>query len=506
MANLEAFADGFTCFLLTYWLHSTALLALAWAVANSGRITSHFLLEHIWKLAASMGVLTAVIQTASGAGPTIDLVAAFQSAPTHNDGSRADFIHDVRLDVELPSGSRDEESFRDHPIARTSAGHIVNHEETTSLGFQDSVTVIADRREMKFTPGSHFPGTRNADFKAPAASTGFGFRMWSSRQLARAVAIVGVMIMVGGVGRLIWTVLKLRRSLRGFKSCHPTTRRSLDGLLRKNGIRRRVRLLACEENGEPFACGLFHWTIVVPHGIDTRLNKDELYALLAHEIAHLVRGDVFWLWIGQLLCTCFAFQLLNFLARRRWQSSAEVLCDDWAVERGVACLALARCLTHVAEWRLNAHTPVVALAVRGRAVDLVQRVNRLVTARPPDGWTTRRRRTWIHFATLVLIAAAPLVAPRIGFAEISHESVASDGRSVNLPRITALGDAQAIWQALDDELAALEMDVEHSHQLLSKAPPDPHVESLMRNIRERVSALSARREKLHQFVAEEPLK
>ncbi|MBP86430.1 MAG: hypothetical protein CMJ64_06910 [Planctomycetaceae bacterium] len=136
-----------------------------------------------------------------------------------------------------------------------------------------------------------------------------------------------------------------------------TARRTLDRFLKRHKIRRRIRLLTARNQSEPIAYGLFRWTIVLPEGAEDRLERNELKALLAHEVAHLVRGDVRWLWAGRVLCTCFAFQPLNFLARKRWQQVAEYLCDDWALERGVRSLSLARCLTQVAEWRFGADTP-----------------------------------------------------------------------------------------------------------------------------------------------------
>ena len=76
------------------------------------------------------------------------------------------------------------------------------------------------------------------------------------------------------------------------------------------------------------------------------LCEDELRALLAHELAHLVRGDSSWLCISRVVCSCLAFQPLNHLARREWQRAAEFLCDNWAVSRTQTPLALARFRIH----------------------------------------------------------------------------------------------------------------------------------------------------------------
>jgi beta-lactamase regulating signal transducer with metallopeptidase domain len=94
-------------------------------------------------------------------------------------------------------------------------------------------------------------------------------------------------------------------------------RLALDRFLKQNKIRSKIRLLSSVKQKEPVAYGIFVWTIILPEKIEQRLNKEELKSLLAHEVAHLVRGDVWWLWIGRVLCSCLAFQPLNLLARRR---------------------------------------------------------------------------------------------------------------------------------------------------------------------------------------------
>ena len=108
------------------------------------------------------------------------------------------------------------------------------------------------------------------------------------------------------------------------------------------------------------------------------MKRDELRGLLTHELAHLVRGDVIWMWIGRVVCTCLAFQPLNFIARRRWQNAAEYLCDDWAMAHGVHRVSMARCLTQIAEWQLDRRLGVDRLAVSGSPGTVSHRVTRLV--------------------------------------------------------------------------------------------------------------------------------
>src|SRR5204863_4151691 len=141
-----------------------------------------------------------------------------------------------------------------------------------------------------------------------------------------------------------------------------------------------VLLLSAPDDPEPAAFGISQWTIVLPARAEHELSEDELRALLAHELAHLVRGDSMWLCVSRLVCSCLAFQPLNHLARREWQRAAEFLCDRWAVRRTGTPLALARCLTEVAGWRVSGRASAALLAATGRKSGLADRIERLLEA------------------------------------------------------------------------------------------------------------------------------
>src|SRR4029078_1135700 len=77
-------------------------------------------------------------------------------------------------------------------------------------------------------------------------------------------------------------------------------------------------------------------------------------------------------------------QPLNRLARRRIATSAEYLCDEWAVRRTGSGVALARCLAQVAEW---IQTVPLGVPVAGMAEErslLVSRVEKLLAGGRAD--------------------------------------------------------------------------------------------------------------------------
>ncbi len=234
---------------------------------------------------------------------------------------------------------------------------------------------------------------------------------------------------------------------------------------------------------EPFACGVFRWTIVLPAGIERQLSPVELKALLAHEVAHLVRRDTWWLWLGEVLCTCFAFQPLNFLARHRWQQATELLCDDWAVERHVAATSLANCLARIAEGRLDRRATVMGLTAVGHAGSLTHRVEWLLRpGRATEPKRPRRRR----LLALLAFSAGLLVGtygPRLSLvtpAEAHDETNEEVG-----------SNESELWNDIDHDLSETLNELTRLDLLLS-SDPDPETASLANGLRQRAASLRLR--------------
>ncbi len=100
-------------------------------------------------------------------------------------------------------------------------------------------------------------------------------------------------------------------------------------------LRRRVRLAVplsgrlrlCEEIDSPFILGVFRPRIYLPAGL-----SDAAYqAVVAHETAHLARGDHFWKPLGFLLLTVHWFNPLLWLAWALLCRDIELACDERVV-------------------------------------------------------------------------------------------------------------------------------------------------------------------------------
>ena len=94
----------------------------------------------------------------------------------------------------------------------------------------------------------------------------------------RAAAAQVVVQVRDGQGLVVQSMRLRLRFARARPLTDGPARRVLDRFLKRNKIRRRVRLLSSSKHHEPVAYGLFVGTIILPEGTEQRLPKDELKA------------------------------------------------------------------------------------------------------------------------------------------------------------------------------------------------------------------------------------
>lgn len=183
-------------------------------------------------------------------------------------------------------------------------------------------------------------------------------------------------------------------------------------LCQSAGIRYRVHLTASARIVSPVA--LEGREICIPARALADLRPDQQEGMLAHELAHIARGDAGWRLIADLVKALFFFQPLNYLAHRNLQEIAEYLCDDWAVAQTGGHLSLAQCLAEVASWFQQCAQPLNAAGLTGKPSLLVSRVTRLVTH--PDRRPARVSMFWGRLAAGLILLGMVALAPAVAIA------------------------------------------------------------------------------------------
>jgi hypothetical protein len=140
--------------------------------------------------------------------------------------------------------------------------------------------------------------------------------------------------------------------------------------------------------------------------------------MLAHELAHLRRRDLLWLWLFTLGETLFFFHPLVWLARREWTLATEVACDEMAIRltRQTPRDYGEMLVDIVAATSRRGATPFVAVGIIENANTLKRRLKLMIT--------TRTRLASIGGIALIAIATLALVPWKLTAQDADSEVVA----------------------------------------------------------------------------------
>ncbi|HEX6865415.1 MAG TPA: M56 family metallopeptidase, partial [Thermoanaerobaculia bacterium] len=339
---------------ITYLLHSTLLLSLAWLASRRLARRSVRAEEVVWRVALLGGLLTASVQLAAGFEPLAGRLLLTETA---------------LADARVPAPDLAERVVSERPA---------------------------------FVPIPDAP----AAFEAAAPE-----RAPSLPALALGAWALGALLLTA---RCVASVLRLRRRIRNRpRVVGGTLFDQLSQLTADAGFTEPVRLTCSSRLPVPVALGLNRAEISVPPRALLGLSPEEQQGLLAHELAHVARRDSLWLVFGQILASVLFFQPLNFVARRRLREISEILSDEWAVRRTGRPVSLARCLAEVAGWSVGPlRLPVPGMA--DRPSNLGHRIRRLMDdARSPERGI---RPLWLGAALVILLVAVAAAAPGVSAA------------------------------------------------------------------------------------------
>lgn len=235
-----------------------------------------------------------------------------------------------------------------------------------------------------------------------------GLDRWS---LALAVWLGGAATFFSvAVLRLALFVHRLSRCPRGD---HAELTACVRVLSRRLGVRRPVRVLVTQSHIGPAVIGLLRPIIVLPSLITEGKTSAELEPLIAHELVHVRRGDLFWAAVQTLSTSLWWFHPLVWAASRMVTRETERSCDEEVIA-GLACkpAVYAHGLLDVLERK---HRLRSAPALPGvRTVDItssrLERVMRL-------GQGSHRRTPWWCWMLVVLVGAVALPGAQLMWAK-----------------------------------------------------------------------------------------
>jgi Zn-dependent protease with chaperone function len=372
--------------LLTYLVHSTLLIAAA-ALLNARRWgVPDALRESLWKVALFGGILTATVQL--GLGPRLVGVDWI-------------LVAGEPIGVEAPGTTRSAEFAHIGPALRSS----LLPSSTASPAFTGATRSTPTVSGMEVHRESSAIGT-------PAAGIDRVSTVVSRLRRGRLAWLV-ILPPLLGLTVLAWRRRCFHRSIAGRQVVvNERLLRTLEQMRRQAGWRWPLRLTSSESLTSPVALGIRRSEICLPTRALEQMDERSLESMLAHELAHHLRRDPLTLTLWHLLEIFLFLQPLNRWARHRWQELAEYRSDAIAARLMGDGLPLARCLTEVAGWMIEARrsrAPSLSPGMATRPSTLALRVARLCRPDAPAG--SDLRRAWHALPGGGLLLVAVLLAP-----------------------------------------------------------------------------------------------
>jgi beta-lactamase regulating signal transducer with metallopeptidase domain len=406
--------------LLTYLLHGTLLLGLAWLVSKPLSRWSVSAEETVWKLALVGALFTVSLQLAAGWEPIAGRWG----------------------------------------LADRSSPVVAEERIVPSRAEANRASTLRPSRSLR----SGLPTAPQPQTEAPVPQARLSMPSISIPALALGIWALGVCLLLAGYVRshsLLRRRLKARPRVVG-----GTLHSQLRVLATEAGFSEDVRLTCSSRVPVPLALGLRRPEICVPPKALAGLTHEQQEGMLAHELAHLARRDPLWLVVSHVLSCVFFFQPLNWVARRRLREISEMLSDEWAVSRTGRPLSLAGCLAEVAGWSVARRSlPVPSMA--DQPSHLAQRIRRLLDkGRSPE---SPARRLWLGAAMIVLLIVVAAAAPAVSTArepvQAKEALVAHAVASAAVVAPATWMDESAETEEADEAVAANEAEEPQEHEV-----------------------------------------
>ena len=146
---------------------------------------------------------------------------------------------------------------------------------------------------------------------------------WQGLTLLIWMAVVPALLLL-----LLQRVLFVKGLVAQAEPCDESLQGVLDACRKRLGLSTPVALKLTPVSGSPAVCGLRNPVILMPRDLLTDLKRHDLEAVLLHELAHVIRGDL-WLSLFQtLLQMVYFYNPLLWLANWQIRKTRETAVDE----------------------------------------------------------------------------------------------------------------------------------------------------------------------------------
>lgn len=398
---------------------------VAWSSHPFWSQASHVALQFLWQASGLTALLLLLERRSRPAEANVRYrravatLLAVAVAPCVTLAMRSWSVNEVR---EAPSSSVDVEGARDGSLAREAAPFDFERDDETASAlftepsapqrkreeFEATSVVRSDASALEFvSPPAEVAekDVASSDPEIVESSTSFtGDDALGSERLsdsperrslsvpwwflpaATSLWLAGVAFSLGRLALGLWTV---RRWTRHSPTVGGRVLATAERLAERLRLRRLPPIHASERTAEPLAAGLFSQRVFLPAAWLGEASDVHLEAVLAHELAHIRRGDLSVNLLQRLIESLWFFHPAVWWLTRRVRQERELCCDREAVAATGNPLAYAAALEFVVERALAARRPGGATGMGDDSMAVLRRVKAVLGApsdQPRTSW------------------------------------------------------------------------------------------------------------------------
>ncbi|MEM1088872.1 MAG: ankyrin repeat domain-containing protein [Pseudomonadota bacterium] len=253
---------------------------------------------------------------------------------------------------------------------------------------------------------------------------------------------------------LLLRALRYNRDLRRRSAWAPNDLvQKANTLARRMGMSRTVTVRLSSEVGSPQTVGTLAPMIVLPTAWQTQASSSMVSHALTHELAHIKRGDHWWVWLQFGARVAFSFNPGIWYVISQMNTEREAACDDWALSLGASPQRYASSLLSVAASLLPGRPPELAIPCLRSKNHLRRRISHMLDVKKSH--STLRAGRLTAAAAAIVFAGAALAAPQWVNLGISAREAVGAAVSLNVSRDrTPRADDGLLFTAWAGDLAA----------------------------------------------------
>lgn len=193
---------------------------------------------------------------------------------------------------------------------------------------------------------------------------------------------------------------------------------------------------------------------------------------LAHELAHIRRGDHWWVWLQFVARLLFSFNPAIWYVCQQMNRQREAACDDWAISLGTSPKDYASSLISVAASLLPGYAPELAIPCLRSKNHLRRRIFHMLNPKTSHSTSATSRLTLLTAALCLTgaVAAAPHWAGIAPLLKVVISAEITDQRNNRQPQ-SGDGLLFAAWQGDSQEVASLLASGADPDQVYSQRDP-----------------------------------